>query len=112
LAILGTLKTVTPGELGRKDNPMSADNGVFIVKFPDGYRWAYAQAIENIDYYPEGSLKRKKELKRYFGKSRVYNDYLDAYIDAEKWAEKFIEDDDFGILEYGICYYGEYESFE
>ncbi len=39
---------------------MSADNGIYIAKFPEGWRVIHAQAIENINYYPKGSAKRKK----------------------------------------------------
>jgi hypothetical protein len=96
---------------------MSADNGIYIAKFPDGYRVAYAQCIENIDYYPAGSKARKKELKRYFGKSPL----LKEQKEAEKYAFKIyhemekdeIENGMFGyfVLEYGVCYIGEYEVF-
>lgn len=34
---------------------MSADNGIYIAKFPNGYKVAYAMAIENVDYFPKGS---------------------------------------------------------
>lgn len=96
---------------------MSADNGIYIAKFPDGYRVAYAMAIENIDYYPPGSKHRKNELKHYFGNSLV----LEKQEEAEKYAFKIyhemekdeIENGMFGyfILEYGIRYIGEYEAF-
>jgi hypothetical protein len=33
---------------------MSADNGIYIAKFPDGFRVAYSSAIENVDYYRKG----------------------------------------------------------
>jgi hypothetical protein len=96
---------------------MSADNGIYIARFPDGYRVAYAMAIDNIDYYPCGSKKRKKELGRYFGKSPIFK----KRKKAEKYALKIyrdmekdeIENGMFGcfILEYGISYIGEYEAF-
>jgi hypothetical protein len=96
---------------------MSADNGIYIAKFPDGYRVAYAMAIENIDYFPVGSKHRKKELEHYFGNSPVFK----KQKNAEKYAFKIyhkmekdeIENGMFGyfILEYGISYIGEYEAF-
>ncbi len=90
---------------------MSADNGIYIAKFPEGWRVTYAQAIENIEYYPKGSKKRKKVLKKYFGDSKVFNNIEDVLKEAEKLQEEILNDD-FGILEYGICNLGELESFE
>ena len=93
---------------------MSADNGIYIAKFPDGYRVCHAQAIENIAYYPENSKNRKEELKKYFGKSPVF----EKRDDAEKYAFELyhqMEDEGYGlfgfVLEYGISYIGEYETF-
>ena len=97
---------------------MSADNGIYIAKFPDGYRVAYAQAIENIDYYPVGSKKRKKMLKRYFGRSPIFKKKKKAWEYASKIYDDMEKDEKengmFGvfILEYGISYIGEYEAFE
>jgi len=95
---------------------MSADNGIYIAKFPDGYRITYAQAIENVDYFPEGSKKRKKELKSYFGESEIYKTEQDAFNAALELSAKMEEDEEengmgFFVLEYGICYIGEYELF-
>lgn len=86
---------------------MSADNGIYIAKFPDGYRVCYGMAIENIDYYPEGSKERKKELKEHFGKSKLFKKEEDAWIEAHKMEKKWND-----YLEYGVCNIGEYESFE
>lgn len=90
---------------------MSADNGIYIAKFPDGYRVSYASAIENIDYYPEKSENRKKVLKEYFGDSKVYETEIDALAEAREIEKSFLDDEDFCYLEYGICFLGEYESF-
>ena len=89
---------------------MSADNGVYIVKFPEGYRVVHAQAIDNIDYFPKGSKERKRVLKQYFGKSKVFENVEDAYKEATKLYDEIIGDA-FGICEYGIQFIGEYESF-
>lgn len=89
---------------------MSADNGIYIAKFPDGYRVCEAQAIENIDYYPEGSDERKQELKNYFGESKIYETKDEALLAGHKIEEE-IANSDWPILEYGVCYIGEYESF-
>jgi hypothetical protein len=84
---------------------MSADNGIYIVKFPDGYRVAHAQAIENIDYDPAGSELRKNYLSQTFGRSKVFADKSAALLAAHEMA------DECSILEYGVCYLGEYEAF-
>jgi len=90
---------------------MSADNGIYIARFPEGYRVIEAAAIENIDYYPEGTLRRKIELKRYFGKAPLFLHRPDAFEYAYKLKEKVLNDPVFPVLEYGVCYIGEYESF-
>jgi hypothetical protein len=90
---------------------LSADNGIYIVKFPDGFRVTHAQAIDNIDYYPKGSAQCKSTLKDYFGKSKVYVTRDDAMVQAVKLYDNLMNDD-IGICEYGICYLGEYESFK
>jgi hypothetical protein len=89
---------------------MSADNGIYIAKFSDGYRVTEAQAIENLDYFPEGSKERKHELLCYFGESEVYKTEDEAYKKAYEIEDKNDERGDW--TEYGICFVGEYESFE
>ena len=83
---------------------MSADNGIYIVRFPDGYRVADCQAIENIDYYPRNSRERKNVLKDYFGKSKLFHTKHQAFERAFDMAVG-------NITEYGIVFLGEYESF-
>jgi hypothetical protein len=90
---------------------MSSDNGIYIVYFSDGYRVTYAQNIENIDYFPEGSIERKQELKKYFGKSKIFQSYKEASAEAEKIANEILNNDFCLALEYGICFLGERESF-
>jgi hypothetical protein len=89
---------------------VSADNGVYIVKFPDGYRVCHAQAIENIDYDPVGSKERKDCLKDYFGTSKIYQSKDEAIVAAHKLYDE-IMNDDFPVVEYGVRYIGEYEFF-
>lgn len=91
---------------------MSADNGVYIVKFPDGYRVTHAQAIENIDYFEPGTAARKQELKDYFGHSPLYATEQEAVLVAHEKAKKILADDFCPVLEYGVVYLGEYEAFE
>ena len=91
---------------------MSADNGIYIAEFPEGFRVAYASAIDNITYYPEGSIERKAELKSYFGDSDVYT--KNGAFDKAQAIYKEIkgEFDDHGIIEYGICILPDkFESF-
>jgi len=85
---------------------MSADNGIYIAKFPEGYRVTYAQAIDNIMYYPENTRERKETLKEYFGASKLWNTEDEAW----KEARRLYEEDNY--VEYGISYSGEFESFE
>ena len=87
---------------------MSADNGIYIVQFPDGFRVAYAQCIENIDYHPKSTRKRKDTLKAYFGSSEVYQSEKDANEYAMKLYREMEKDErangmGFFILEYGVC---------
>ncbi|MFH1226808.1 MAG: hypothetical protein V1701_02755 [Planctomycetota bacterium] len=83
---------------------MSADNGIYIVKFPGGYRVAICGAVENIWFYPKGSEERKQELEKYFGKSRLFRTLKEAELHACKIGRK-------NATEYGIQYLGKYESF-
>ena len=89
---------------------MSADNGVYIAKFPDGFRVTHAQAIENVDYYKPGTLQRKIELRRYFGKSEVYQTRDDAAKKGWSIADEVTKDG--SPLEYGISFIGEFEEFQ
>jgi hypothetical protein len=83
---------------------MSADNGIYIAQFPDGYRVAYAMGIDNIDFYPAGTKERKEILKDYFGKSEVFPTISDAYKSAEDLLIAMSDiEDGFTYLEYGIC---------
>lgn len=79
---------------------MSADNGIYIARFPTCYRVCYGSAIENIEHYPEGSEERKDELKSYFGKSPLFRAESQA-LEAAREMSKGYE-----ILEYGISILG------
>lgn len=86
---------------------MSSDNGIYIAKFPDGYRVTEAMAIENIDYDPIGSKERKETLKSYFEGCTVFTDINEALKEAVKIYDKF------GYTEYGICILpNEYENWD
>lgn len=84
---------------------MSADNGIYIAKFPSGYRVAYGSAIENVSYYPEGSEERKDQLNIYFGKSKLITDEKEAILHAHELAKEY------DYLEYGVSLIGEFEEF-
>ncbi len=89
---------------------MSADNGIYIAKFPDGYRVCEEQAIDNVTYYPIGSKERKEELRKYFGDSKVFRTKEEAILFAHKLEDDILSSD-FPILEYGVSYIGKFESF-
>ena len=75
---------------------MSSDNGIYIAKFPDGYRVIEACAIDNIDYDPIGSKERKETLKSYFEGCTVFPTIQKAMQEALRIHDKF------GYTEYGI----------
>jgi len=86
---------------------MSSDNGIYIVKFPDGYRVTEASAIDNIDYDPVGSKERKETLRDYFDGCFVFPTLNEALQEAVKIH------DTFGYTEYGICILpDEYENWD
>lgn len=81
---------------------MSADNGIYIAEFPtldDGREWrvCVAAAIENLDYYPEGSPEEAREIVRYYGNVQPLSS-LDAAC-----KKAFELQDDYGYTEYGVC---------
>ena len=75
---------------------MSADNGIYIAEFNDGFRVAHCQAIENIDD------DREKYAKLFFGKSKVHKEYVSAYSEAIE-IENDIMNGMLPIIEHGIC---------
>jgi len=85
---------------------MSADNGIYIAKFPEGYRVIHAQAIDNITYFPEDTMERKNVLKEYFGGSKIISTEHEALEEAGKLSKEY------DYLEYGTSFLGELESFE
>ena len=84
---------------------MSADNGVYILetKGPE-YRVTYASAIDNITYgeytTPDPDYDgewNKKEVREYFGNSKVHTSLDEAYKEAEELHKHW------EWTEYGIC---------
>lgn len=97
---------------------MSADNGIYVLQTPvsetisnlltEGtrgfelfeYRVIHAQAIENVNYYKEGTLLREAEVVNYFGKAEVLTNREQALIKGHELAREIMKD--CGILEYGV----------
>lgn len=90
---------------------MSADNGIYIAEFSDGFRVIEAQGIKNIDYYPKGSKERKQVLKDYFRDSKVYPTIGEAIVRAHELYDE-VMNCAYPILEYGINFIGKYEDFK
>lgn len=80
---------------------MSADNGIYIVKFPDGFRVAHAAAIDNC--YVENEKIAEAYRSLYFHESELYLDFVDAHEKALEIEAKV------GWTEYGVC---EIEAFD
>jgi len=76
---------------------MSADNGIYLTQWDDGWRVAYAQAIDDIDSYRPGSPCWNWTNRKYFEKSPVFKTEDEAWKYAETMEEKY------SFLEYGVC---------
>lgn len=85
---------------------MSADNGIYVAEFPDGYRVCYGSCIENVFYWPEGTPEYKNCLREYFCNSPVFP--LEHMAASYAWA-KYKELD--YQTEYGVAYLGKFGSF-
>ena len=80
---------------------MSADNGIYIHKFKNGWKVCHAQAIENI-YWQRGNKKYNYYyLNEYFKSSPFFKTEEEALKEATRLYRE-IMDSDFPILEYGI----------
>lgn len=88
---------------------MSADNGIYILKSegPE-FRVVHAQAIENINWNEQTKsccdphYFNMEEVRRYFGKCKVFSNQVDADVEAVKLADEILGDTMCPILEYGI----------
>ena len=85
---------------------MSADNGIYIAKFLDGYKVIEASAIDNLDFYPKGSEENRKEWQSYFGKAKTFK----TEAEAVHYAYELYRECD--ICEYGIVNLGEGVEFD
>lgn len=78
---------------------MSSDNGIYIAKFKDGYRVIEAGAIDNLTFYPNGSVEEKEIWRQYYGNAKVYKSKLDALAAAiEISNETYTE---YGVVDLG-----------
>lgn len=102
---------------------MSADNGIYIGKFPKGksfeYRVIEAQAIDNLTYFPANSDLREyfkgenpREIYEYFKDSPVFETREAADALAYEIEQNILSDDFCPILEYGICHMTFKQPFE
>lgn len=85
---------------------MSSDNGVYIVKFTDGYRVAYAQAIENVEYgyWHEKDAKVLQAIRiSYFKDSPVFQTREEAWSYAGQESLKY------DLLEYGVSQLADFD---
>lgn len=81
---------------------MSADNGIYIGCFPDGFRVIHAQAIENCDDgdgFPQNYVDATRVI--YYGDATLYKHKEDARKKAFEMYDEIMEGD-MPILEYGI----------
>ena len=82
---------------------MSADDGIYIHKFPDGWRVTHTQAIENISWKADKSGYNQKILKDYFSNSPVFKTRKLAWVFAIKLYQKAVKEGGlYGSPEYGV----------
>ncbi len=72
---------------------MSADDGVYIHKFRNGWRVVHGQCLEN-------AFESSQAMRDYFSGSPLFKTEESAQKYARKLYKKAI--DDFGYVEYGI----------
>ena len=76
---------------------MSADNGIYIHKFKEGWKVVHAQAIENI-YWQRGDNKYNyRILHKMFEDGKLFKKREKAYTYAMELCNKQV------ICEYGVC---------
>jgi len=80
---------------------MSADNGIYIAKFTDGYRVTHAQAIDNCFYGGDCSEEAKAFQYEYFKDSKVYIVREEAWGRARELSDEILTSE-WPVLEYGV----------
>lgn len=82
---------------------MSSDNGIYIAQFPDGFRVIHAQAIDNLNYFEEGTEDWKNEFESYYGNAKVFKIEEEAVLFAHNLAKNY------DVLEYGVSSIGYFD---
>jgi hypothetical protein len=81
---------------------MSADNGIYVFVSPTStgreYRVAHAQAIDNIDYFEEGTPECEAMEVVYFGSAKICKSHNEAMEEAINELKKV------PFTEYGISF--------
>ena len=85
---------------------MSADNGIYVAQFKNGFRVIEASAIDNLYYYSKNSKENKDVWKEYWENSKVFPTKQEALLYAHELAEEYY------ILEYGVNYIGKGVEYE
>ena len=62
---------------------MSADNGIYIGKFDDGYRVIHAQAIEHCEGSPDDDVTLAY-INNYFGEAKLLKTSDEAWNEARE----------------------------
>lgn len=75
---------------------MSADDGIYLHKFKNGWRVTHAQAIENISWRPGKDGYNHKALNETFADSPLFK----TEAEAQKYAFKLY---DKAVKEFGYC---------
>ena len=87
---------------------MSADNGIYIAEFDDGFRICHGSAIDNLDFF-ETEKERQQEIYNYFHDSALFSSKGQALEAAQKLYDDVMEK--FYIIEYGIQFLGHFGTF-
>lgn len=94
---------------------MSADNGIYVTQWDDGYRVAHVQAIENIDFVNDSisEIENKRYQDEYrkiaFGKSEVFKTEEEAFAHVRILYSQFRKRG--WPVEYGIQFIGHFGEF-
>lgn len=79
---------------------MSADNGIYYAKFPDGYRVIHAQTIDNLFFYEPGSKQEQEVIYDYFKDAKVFPSLTAVLQEAQRLAN-LIDYTEYGIVDLG-----------
>lgn len=92
---------------------MSADNGIYILQTPKGnkfeFRVAHLQAVENFKWddvnkeYTNDQNVWIENARNMWKDCNVFTNKSEAFQESDKIYYNEIMNNDYGILEYGIC---------